>query len=164
MIISILKPTSDHAKAISAICSAEWKQTVEGKLSKEYQEENIAFWYNHERIKSDLKEGFYTHVAMADSKVVGVIGGGMTSPITSEVFVLYIDEEYRYQGIGSQLLNALTQLQVEKGALEQWVSVQEGNQRGIPFYEARGFLFKEKRVETTSTNEQQVSLRYCRTL
>lgn len=27
---------------------------------------------------------------------------------------------------------------------EQWVSVQDGNQRGIPFYEARGFAFQKK--------------------
>ena len=104
----------------------------------------------------------YTHVALLDSKVVGVIGGGVTAPHAGEVFVLYMDECQRYKGIGRHLLDALTRLQVEKGVLEQWVSVQEGNQRSIPFYEARGFLVREKQAVPISIGEQQVSLRYLR--
>ncbi|MFZ3579477.1 GNAT family N-acetyltransferase [Virgibacillus sp. DJP39] len=45
-----------------------------------------------------------------------------------EIYVLYVDETYRYKGIGRKLLEALTLQQMNKGATEQWVSVQEGNQ------------------------------------
>ena len=162
MDVSITKPTENHIEAISAICSAGWKQTVEGKLSEEYQEQNIAFWYNHERIRSDMEAGYYTHVALIDSNVTGVIGGGMTDSGVSEVFMLYVDETCRYKGIGRLLLEALTELQKEQGAAEQWVSVQEGNQFGIPFYEARGFRLQGKKMELTATGEEQVSLRYSR--
>lgn len=162
MTVTIKKPTENHIEAISAICSVGWKQTVEGKLSKEYQEQNTAFWYNHDRIQSDLAAGFYTHIALVDSDVRGVIGGALTGPDVGEVFMLYVDESCRYKGIGRQLLAAITELQKELGATEQWVSVQEGNQRGIPFYEARGFVYQAKNVELTDTEEQQVSLRYFR--
>lgn len=43
MKITIVKPTENHIEAISRICSNGWKQTVEGKLSEEYQEQNVAF-------------------------------------------------------------------------------------------------------------------------
>ena len=162
MNISIVKPDATHAEAISGICSVGWRQTVEGKLSEEHQLNNIAFWYNPERIKSDIEKGVYSHIALVGSEVVGVIGGWMTAPQIGEVFVLYMDERYRYQGIGRQLLDALTKYQIGNGATEQWVSVQEGNQRGIPFYEARGFKYREKKTEVTDTGEQQVSLRYSR--
>lgn len=162
MEVNITKPIENHIEAISAICSAGWKQTVEGKLSAEYQEQNTAFWYNHERIRSDMEAGYYTHVALVDSNVAGVIGGGMTSPGVSEIFMLYVDETYRYKGIGRLLLEALTGFQKEQGATEQWVSVQEGNQHGIPFYEARGFRLQGKKTELTDTGEEQVSLRYSR--
>ncbi|QHJ69901.1 GNAT family N-acetyltransferase [Planococcus halotolerans] len=162
MDVSIIKPTKNHIEAISAICSAGWKQTVEGKLSEEYQEQNIAFWYNHERIRSDMEAGYYTHVALIDSNVTGVIGGGMTNSGVSEVFMLFVDETYRYKGTGRLLLEALTELQKEQGATEQWVSVQEDNQHGIPFYEARGFQLQGKKTERTDTGEEQVSLRYSR--
>ena len=164
MEISIIKPDASHAQAISRICSTGWRQTVEGKLSEEHQLKNIAFWYNPERIKRDIEQGSYSQIALAGSEVVGVVGGGMTAPKVGEVFVLYMDETYRYQGIGRLLLQAMTKLQIENGATEQWVSVQEGNQRGIPFYEARGFKYREKKVEVTDTGEQQVSLRYSRTI
>ncbi|WP_033543669.1 GNAT family N-acetyltransferase [Planococcus sp. CAU13] len=162
MPVLIIKPAEIHIEEIAEICSTGWKQTVEGKLSEEYQEQNVAFWYNHERIKNDLEAGFYTHVALIDSDVAGVIGGGITSPGVSEVFMLYVAETYRYQGIGRQLLDALTGLQKEQGALVQWVSVQEDNERGIPFYEARGFKLQGKKIEQTDTGEDQVSLRYMR--
>lgn len=162
MDVSITKPTENHIEAISGICSAGWKQTVEGKLSEKYQEQNIALWYNHERIRRDMEAGYYTHVALIDSNVAGVIGGGMTGPGVSEVFMLYVDETYRYKGIGRLLLEALTELQKEQGATEQWVSVQEDNQRGIPFYEARGFQLQGKKTEKTGTGEEQISLRYSR--
>ncbi|WP_042220932.1 GNAT family N-acetyltransferase [Oceanobacillus manasiensis] len=162
MSISIVKPEISHTAAISAICTAGWKQTVEGKLSETFQEENVAKWYNYARVENDILSESYTHVALFDSEVVGVIGGGITAPETGELFVLYVKEAHRYKGIGRQLLDALTRRQIEKGAKEQWVSVQEENQYGIPFYEARGFIYQEKKETPTSTGERQISLRYKR--
>lgn len=162
MEIEIKKPEARHAGKISEICSIGWRQTVEGKLSKEYQRQNTTFWYNPERIREDLRAGVYSHIALVGEEVAGVVGGGMTAPGTGEVFVLYMDQRFRYQGIGRLLLEALTQVQSAQGASEQWVSVQEGNQLGIPFYEARGFKLQGKKTEETKTGERQVSLRYSR--
>ncbi|WP_312096036.1 GNAT family N-acetyltransferase [Niallia sp.] len=162
--ISIEKPSIQHAEAIQRICSTGWRQTVEGKLSEECQKQTVEFWYNHERIEKDLENESYSYIALLDSEVVGVIGGGMTGGNVSEVFVLYMDEKYRYQGMGRLLLEALTKDQVALGATKQWVSVQEGNHRGIPFYEARGFIFQGKKITVTETGEEQVSLRYVRAI
>ncbi|TFJ93916.1 GNAT family N-acetyltransferase [Lentibacillus salicampi] len=164
MDIAIIKPQTEHTETIAAVCAAGWRQTVEGTLSEEYQRENVAFWYNHDRVRQDIRKGAYTHVALADSKIAGVIGGGMTGSDTAEIFMFYVDESYRYKGIGTYLLEALTKDHIKNGAERQWVSVQEGNQRGIPFYESRGFVYQERRVTPTGTDEQQVSLRYARLL
>ncbi|MFC4560163.1 GNAT family N-acetyltransferase [Virgibacillus kekensis] len=164
MEVTIAKPSEHHTEGIASVCAAGWRQTVEGKLSVAYQEQNVEFWYNHQRVRDDIKAGNYSHVALHNLEVVGVAGGGMTGPKTGEVFVLYVDESCRYQGIGRQLLEALTDEQIELGANEQWVSVQEDNQYGIPFYEARGFIFQEKRITETETGEKQVSRRYLRKL
>ncbi|QKY69651.1 GNAT family N-acetyltransferase [Lentibacillus sp. CBA3610] len=164
MKVSIIKPQTKHTEAIAAICAAGWKQTVEGKLSEEFQLRNIEFWYNFDRVHQDIQKGDYTHAALHNSKVAGVIGGGLTRPDTSEIFVFYVDETYRYQGIGRRLLEAMTEEQINQGASEQWVSVQEGNQLGIPFYEARGFVYQERSVTLTETGEEQISLRYARSL
>ncbi|MFB4169407.1 GNAT family N-acetyltransferase [Virgibacillus sp. JSM 102003] len=164
MNLSIVKANTTYTEAIADICAAGWKQTVAGKLSDEYQKKNVDFWYNHEKVYHDINAGLYSHVALVDSQVAGVIGGAMTGPNAGEIFVLYVDETYRYNGIGRRLLEAFTEQQIESGATEQWVSVQEGNQHGIPFYEARGFVYQKEKNTVTDTGERQVSLRYSRQL
>ncbi|SEQ90304.1 Acetyltransferase (GNAT) family protein [Virgibacillus subterraneus] len=161
---SIVKANTTYTVAIADICAAGWKQTVEGKLSEEYQTKNVDFWYNHEKVYHDIKAGLYSHVALFNSEAVGVIGGAMTGPNVGEIFVLYVDETYRYKGIGKRLLEVFTKQQIDSGATEQWVSVQDENQRGIPFYEARGFLYQKEKNSITDTGEKQVSLRYSRQL
>ena len=39
--ISIVKPTISQAEAIGDICARGWRQTVAGKLSEAYQQQNI---------------------------------------------------------------------------------------------------------------------------
>lgn len=164
MEIVIEKPVAAHAEAIAAICAKGWKQTVEGRLSEAYQKQNVAYWYNSERVKKDIEAGSYSYIALYNDAVVGVIGGGKTSATAGEIYVLYVDEDLRYKGIGKILLEGFTQQQITEGVTEQWVSVQEGNRRGIPFYEARGFSCKDKEITETETGERQVSLRYTRAI
>lgn len=87
MSLTIQKPELNHAEAISEICSKGWLQTVKYLSNEDFKQDNIDYWYNIDKIQSDIKSGAYTHVAMIDSKVVGVIGGGMTGVNTSEIFV-----------------------------------------------------------------------------
>jgi ribosomal protein S18 acetylase RimI-like enzyme len=62
----------------------------------------------------------------------------MINDTAGEVFVLYLGPNRRNEGIGTMLLEAITKQQKEEyNASEQWVSVQKGNEKGIPFYEAR---------------------------
>ncbi|RLL45458.1 GNAT family N-acetyltransferase [Oceanobacillus piezotolerans] len=164
MKVNIEKPDITHTEAIAAICAAGWRQTVEGVLSEAYIADNILKWYSNQKVKEDIKRESYTYIARIDDVVVGVIGGGITTAGIGEIYVLYVKEEHRYHGVGRKLLDALTEEQMEKGAKEQWVSVQEGNQRGIPFYESRGFIYEKKKVTTVHTGEEQVSLRYRREL
>ncbi|MEC5424728.1 GNAT family N-acetyltransferase [Virgibacillus sp. C22-A2] len=164
MDIVIKKPRTIHSEAIANICSKGWKQTVEGMLSEEYQMKNVEYWYNNERVKNDIEAGFYSYIGFLNSEIVGVIGGGKTNSNAGEIYVLYVDEKIRYKGVGKKLLESLTQQQIREGISEQWVSVQKDNHRGIPFYEARGFLYKEKRIKEIETGEKQISLRYSRKL
>src|SRR5699024_274026 len=127
---------------------------------------NNKIFYNHARILDELekREGWYGYfVALDDGKVVGAIGGGMTGSQKSEIFVRYLDRARRGEGIGTQLLNCLTDVQEKKGATEQWVTDQKGNNKGIPFYEARGFLKSSERLAySNAPGEQYRSWRYVR--
>lgn len=163
----IKKATAEHVEGISLVCTEACWATYKGIYSPEHIERNNHEFYNHERILSEVTEtsrewnGYY--VALDGHEVVGAIGGGMTGDHTGEVFVLYLDPGQLREGIGSMLLDKLTEVQKSLGASEQWVSVTKGNQKGIPFYEAKGFVKQfEKPGYGNAPGENYVSIRYCR--
>lgn len=144
MDIEIIKAKPEHTEAVSRICAEGWQQTIEGKYSIEEQKKTIEKWYNYDRVRSDIEKGVYTHVALVDGQVAGTIGGILNkNENKSEIYVFYVDQVYRYKGIGRKLLDVFTQAHMKEGATEQYVSVEEDNMLGIPFYEARGFRKKE---------------------
>ena len=164
--IKIKRAGLEHVEGISRVCREGWIDTYKGILSLENIERNNQIFYNHERITEEINEsdgwdGYI--VALDQDQVVGAIGGGMTGQDKSEVFVLYLDPKRRGEGIGTKLLDFLTAIQREKGAKEQWVSVQKGNMKGIPFYEKRGFeKIAEQPTYSNAKGENYISLRYSR--
>ena len=87
----------------------------------------------------------------------------MADDTLGELYVLYLDPNRRGEGIGTLLLNAVTAQQKEWGATEQRVAVAKGNQKAIPFYEARGFRFlSEKDSYFSAKQEGYVTLHYIR--
>ncbi|GAA0445253.1 MAG: GNAT family N-acetyltransferase [Bacillota bacterium] len=164
--IVVKRGLPEHVEGISKVCSEGCLDTYEGIRSPENIRRNNETFYNYDRILHELDEvddwdGYF--VALDNGVVVGAIGGGMIDDDKSEVYVLYLDPERRGEGIGTQLLNNLTDIQQTKGSKEQWVSVQKGNNKGIPFYEARGFNFMyEKEAFSNAEEEDYISLRYRR--
>lgn len=156
-----------HAEGIAKVCSRGYRATYNETHSRVYIERTIKEFYNLERLRSEITvksdgwDGWF--VALDNGEVVGAIGGGMVGKNVSEVFVLYLDPDRRGVGIGTMLLNVLTEVQKRKGSKEQWVSVAKGNEKGIPFYEARGFrLIEEKPSYGNTMDEKYISLRYSR--
>lgn len=160
----IRRPQPEDASDVARICRLGWQQTVEGVLSESHQQQTMDFWYTEDKVRQDIGRGHYSFVAVVDTGVVGVIGGGKAAGTSAEIHIFYVDELCRYQGIGSRLLDQMTRHQKSKGFNEQWVSVQEGNVHGQPFYESKGFKYAGRKIRTTSTGEKQVSNRYRRNL
>ncbi|WP_043931974.1 GNAT family N-acetyltransferase [Bacillus sp. EB01] len=167
--INVKRAELHHIEGISKVCSDGYRDTYKETHSSEYIDRIISEFYNYDRIRGEINysgdgwDGWF--VALENGEVLGAIGGGMLDKDKGEVYVLYLDPNRRGEGIGTLLLQTLTEVQKTKGATEQWVSVGKGNQKGIPFYEARGFQFiKEQESFANNEDENYVSLRYCRTL
>lgn len=166
-LIKVMKADKRHVTGIADVCTAGYWATYADTHSEDYIDRIVKEFYNLERISKEVTEtnrywgGYF--VAVENDKVLGAGGGGMISETSGEIFVLYLNPERRNEGIGTKILDAMTAQQEEHGANEQWVSVQKGNQKGIPFYEARGFTFKyEKPGYGNSEDENFISLRYHR--
>ncbi|WP_455663192.1 GNAT family N-acetyltransferase [Pradoshia sp.] len=165
--IEIKLADQTHVKGIRDVCSAGYRATYPGLRSEEYIEQVIEEFYNLERIEKEVTEhsrqwgGYF--VAVENGQVIGAGGGGMESDTLGELYVLYLDPNRRGEGIGTLLLDAVTAQQKKWGATEQRVAVAKGNQKAIPFYEARGFHFLcEKEGYFSSSEEGYVTLHYIR--
>jgi GNAT superfamily N-acetyltransferase len=138
------KATAEDVLTICRICGDGWRETYRDLYPSERIERTIGRFYTPERVAGEIDaapgwDGWW--VAEDDSRtVVAAGGGGMTGPQTAEIFVLYVDPRRRGEGAGTVVLGAITEVQRRQGARDQWVAVAEGNEKGIPFYEARGFV------------------------
>ena len=88
----------------------------------------------------------YVVAVTAAGEVLGAAGGGMRDGRSGQVYVLYLRLAMRGAGIGTALLDFVTDQQRRRAAVEQWVSVTEGNELGLPFYRgrARGVDVRER--------------------
>ncbi|MEZ0482123.1 GNAT family N-acetyltransferase [Planococcus sp. SSTMD024] len=167
--MEIRKAQAEDAAGIRTVCAAGNRSTYPGLLPQHEIERVIEKFYNEQRILSEIENisqewnGWF--VAVENGEVVGAGGGGFTGEEVAEVFVLYLDPARKYQGIGTQLLEAITDDQKARGAHTQWVSVAKGNRMAIPFYETRGFTFQyEEPAYGMPEDSEHMSVRYMRKL
>jgi len=164
--IEIRKAGTEHVAGICRVCSEAYRVTYKELYTPEFIEQQISEWYTPERVAKEVSEspGFDGYwVALDDGKVIGATGGAFQSQDVSAIYVLYLDPNRKREGVGSQLVKALTDDQMKRGAKEQWVSVAKGNEMGIPFYEDIGFqLQSEAPLYGVPEELGLVSLRYKR--
>jgi ribosomal protein S18 acetylase RimI-like enzyme len=166
--ITVRRAKPPDAAGIALVCAEGWRDTYAGIYTPEHVESVIAEYYTVERISDeiDAPEGWDGWIVAAeDGAVIGAGGGGLIEPGAGEVFVLYLEPSRRGEGIGTLLLDAITDHQLAQGAREQWVSVEPENKKGLPFYKARGFQAQGRRPAWGSAPEEaRFSLRLMRRL
>jgi ribosomal protein S18 acetylase RimI-like enzyme len=166
-VVTIQKATEEHIGGIAKVCIDAYWATYSELLSSEYIQRMIGKFYTYDQILNDItttnRQWNGWIVAVDDGKVVGAGAGGMISENHGELFVLYLDPDRRNEGLGSMILDAVTNELISYGAKEQWVSVTKHNNKGIPFYEAKGFICVHEQPEYGVLNgEDYMALRYHR--
>ena len=144
-----------------------------GLLSPAAIERQVELYYNPARVREEITaagktptwQGYVVAVSELD-EVLGAAGGGVTDHAVGNVYVLYLNPSLRGRGIGTALLDFVTEQQMGEGATEQWLSVTEGNDLGIPFYVARGFVLRgrEPFISAEDGTVEAHSLRMSRAL
>jgi ribosomal protein S18 acetylase RimI-like enzyme len=140
---TVRQATEEDVAAISSICAEAYRVTYASLLPQEYIERTIADFYNVPRLTREVQPApprwLGYQVVEEDGRVLGAAGGGMTGDHKGELFVVYLDPDQRNRGLGTLLLDRVTEQLRRAGATEMWVGVTPGNQRALPFYETRGF-------------------------
>ncbi|MDO4666365.1 MAG: GNAT family N-acetyltransferase [Streptococcus sp.] len=148
MVFSIRKAELSDLSSIQKICIDTWKETYKTIYSTEYMSRVFSIFYSDERLKKDITKisaewnGYW--VAVENNQILGCIGGGIDEAGNANVYVLYVSPDAQGRGVGHALLEALTAYQKQAfHSIKQLVSVTEGNQIGISFYERQGFTLFE---------------------
>lgn len=131
------------AATIARICSTAYRNAYRELLPEGYINRSVAEFYSQTRIARDiapvLPDWFGYQVVEEDGRVLGAAGGGMTGPATGELSLIYLAADERGRGLGTLLLDRVTEQVRAAGGTEMWVSVFLGDSDGIGFYRARGF-------------------------
>jgi GNAT superfamily N-acetyltransferase len=136
---------------ICDVCMAGFAASSAGLLPPATIQRQGQTYYNPERVRREIDTAHdrpewqgYVVAASHDGRILGAAGGGVTDGGRGNLYVIYLRPALRGHGIGTALLNFVTDQQRAAGATEQWVSVTEGNHQGIPFYLARGFTVHDR--------------------
>ncbi len=164
--VEIRPATAGDVGGIHQVCAEAWRDTFTGLVATERIEQVIAEYYNPDRLRTELTgpdglPGWL--VAEEAGEVVGAIRGGLVEATAGEIFQLYVAPAHQRRGIGTRLLQVMTDQQLAQGAREQWASVQRFNPKGLPFFQVRGFTAWEQRsVRRTNALEQSPYVRLWR--
>jgi GNAT superfamily N-acetyltransferase len=137
-------------RQICAVCAAGFTASSEGLLSRESIHRQVRTYYNPKRVHGEILaaggspswQGYVVAVTPG-GEVLGAAGGGVLGGV-GHLFVIYLQLQLCGCGIGTALLDHVTEQQRRAGATHQRVSVTEGNEMGIPFYLAKGFTVEER--------------------
>ncbi|WP_430791690.1 GNAT family N-acetyltransferase [Actinoplanes sp. G11-F43] len=141
---AVVRPaTAADVSSIATICSTAYRDTYRELLPPGYIERSVTEFYNEPRVTAEIPaappEWFGYQVVERDGRVLGAAGGGMTGRAAGELSLVYLEASERGRGLGTLLLDRVTDQIRSAGGTEMWVSVFLGDQTGIGFYRARGF-------------------------
>ncbi len=71
-----------------------------------------------------------------------IVGGVVLSIVgnESEIFDIFVSENYQKRGIGGKLLGEVEKILVERGVRKIFLEVRKSNKKAISFYEKNGFV------------------------
>jgi GNAT superfamily N-acetyltransferase len=157
------------ATTIAKVCSTAYRETYRELLPEGYIERSVVAFYDETRVAGDIApappEWFGYQVVEEGGRVLGAAGGGLTGPATGELSLVYLESTARGRGLGTLLLDRVTEQIRAAGGAEMWVSVFLGDRPGIGFYRARGFEPVDTvRAALSRTDDHIRSLRMVRQL
>jgi GNAT superfamily N-acetyltransferase len=155
--------------AIARICTTAYRDAYRDLLPAGYIERSVSAFYNEPRVAADVPaappEWFGYQVVEEDGRILGAAGAGMTGATTGELSLIYLDTAEQGRGLGTLLLDRVTEQVRAAGGTEMWASVFLGDRAGIAFYRARGFQPVDTvRAAMSRVDDHIRSLRMCRPL
>ncbi|MFC0559200.1 GNAT family N-acetyltransferase [Halalkalibacter alkalisediminis] len=136
----IRKATLEDISDVQKIAKETWNHTYEGLIPREIQDKFIESAYSDESMKRRVHHSLLL-VATANNTVIG-FANFFSRESEAILGAIYIYPKEQGKGIGSELLVAgIKELQ---SVSKIYVEVENGNETGEAFYQAKGFSLLEE--------------------
>ena len=96
------------------------------------------FW-TESQIAEEIAGGAVFLVAEAQDRFCGYLSGGVTAD-ECEIYNIAVAEEYRRQGVGKTLIDALISELSRRNVKSVYLLVRDGNMPAIKLYQSLGFV------------------------
>ncbi|BAH18669.1 GNAT family N-acetyltransferase [Macrococcoides caseolyticum] len=141
--MTIEKLSNDSIFQFISFLEKSFKDTYQNIYPIEYIEKIINDFYSPDNIVRDNNkdsedwQGYYVY--LENNKIVGAIAGGQVQDNIYQVFMLYVHPDFQSRGIGTELLDFITNKQIQYNATTQIVNVSVDNKSAIDYYEYKKF-------------------------
>ncbi len=152
----------EDASSIARVHKNSWLSTYKGIISDAYLEKVVARYNSGESQKrredSISKDGGKsTFVAIVEDKIVGFADGGPNRfseyPFDTEIYAIYLEEEYQRLGIGKMLIERfMNKYVIESGYKSLSIHVLEKNSSAEFYRKMGGTLHKSKWEDIADAN------------
>ncbi len=122
--------------ALRSISRRSWER--DPVLTRETATETVDEWYGEDRLREDV-EASDVRVLVAVAEAVIGFSHGIVDGDVGTVLRLYVDPDYRREGVGSHLLEAACRDMAERGVERVQAMTLAANDPGNEFYRANGF-------------------------
>lgn len=134
---SIRKMTEQDALAVQQVATETWHTTYEGIIPRSIQDAFLQQAYEESRLLQRLQHGFF-YVVETEGAVRGFAHFSPVADGMITLYAIYIHPTLQGKGVGTAFLQKLPD---DVETIE--VEVEQDNQIGIHFYEAKGFQVRE---------------------
>lgn len=143
--MTIREATSEDIDGIRDVAKASWDTDYPDILSRESIDEGFDEWYAPEQVRDSLAwADTLLLVAEDDDEIVGFAhavweGQGSEATKYGDILRLYVHPDYRTDGLGRQLFEAIRDELAELNVTTLRAMVLENNELGNAFYDGFGF-------------------------
>ena len=136
-LITIRKAKEDDILEIKELLSIVWDNTYKDLIPEKIIDEIKSSWHKVENLRTQIINGNTVfNIAEENNKIVGILTA-MRKDNKYYLSRLYVLPNFQRKGIGKKLLNNLI---ITNKVKEIELEVEEGNEKGIKFYNNEGFI------------------------
>lgn len=136
---SIRNATVEDIPEIQRVADGGWRAAYGDFLTETAIETILNDWYASERLETSITTENAIYLVAGDDDITGYASAAPTEDGEAQLYAIYVDPDRWNTGIGTGLLDTITERLTEGGIERLRVEVLADNTVGTSFYEARGF-------------------------